>query len=97
VTVPDDAGEPRGGQPAKQPGGGAGEAYRFLGIGLTWVLSTALGALLGVWLDRRLGTTPLLTLAGLVIGTVAGFGYLYHHAVVVPREQERARREQESK
>lgn len=92
MMVPEHSGKRRRDDPRPA---GSGEAYRMLGIGLTWVLSTALGTLLGVWLDGRLGTTPLLTLVGVVVGTVAGFSYLYHHAVVVPREEAKARRERD--
>jgi ATP synthase protein I len=40
----------------------------------SWQLmgSTGLGALLGWWLDKKLGTTPWLLLAGSVIGATAG-------------------------
>ncbi|HCF59301.1 MAG TPA: hypothetical protein DFS52_15075 [Myxococcales bacterium] len=36
------------------------------------VASTALGALLGWWLDKRFGTTPWLLLAGALLGVSAG-------------------------
>jgi ATP synthase protein I len=36
----------------------------------------AAGALLGYWLDRRLGTTPWLTLTGTLVGTAAGLFYV---------------------
>jgi F0F1-type ATP synthase assembly protein I len=51
--------------------------WSLLGVGTTLVCSVALGAFGGAWLDRRLGTTPWLLVAGLVFGTAAGFLDLY--------------------
>jgi F0F1-type ATP synthase assembly protein I len=70
----------------------ADEAARSLGIGMTWVVSVVVFTGLGWWLDGRWGTDPLLTLAGALFGTVGGFLYMYHHAVVVPRERQLAER-----
>jgi F0F1-type ATP synthase assembly protein I len=51
--------------------------WRALGVltsaGATLVVSTAGGALLGYVLDRWLGTSHWLTLAGLGLGIVVGF------------------------
>ena len=38
------------------------------------------GLLLGYWIDKKLGTTPWLTLAGTVLGFIVGF---YHFFKVV--------------
>jgi ATP synthase protein I len=42
-------------------------------VGLELGLSVVLGILFGRWLDGRLGTTPWLMLAFLLLGLVAGF------------------------
>ena len=42
-------------------------------VGLELGLSVGLCLLLGLWLDGKLGTTPWLMLAGLVLGLAAGF------------------------
>ncbi|HRP08561.1 MAG TPA: AtpZ/AtpI family protein [Gemmatimonadales bacterium] len=47
-----------------------GEGYSLMAAGMTFALTVAATALLGFWLDRRLGTLPLLTL----IGTFGGMG-----------------------
>ena len=73
----------------------APEASKYLGIGLTWALSTVLFLYLGTVLDDRLGTDPWLTLIGAFVGAAAGFWYMYRHLVVEPREAERRRREGE--
>jgi F0F1-type ATP synthase assembly protein I len=48
-------------------------ALRLLGIGWYFALCIALGIGGGVWLDSRLGISPLFTLLGLCIGLVAAF------------------------
>jgi ATP synthase protein I len=56
-------------------------AWKALGelstIGLTLVIATIIGLAGGYYLDRWLGTSPWLTLIGLVFGIVAGFVNLF--------------------
>ena len=61
---------------------------RLSGHGLTIALSTGLFLLGGWWVDGRLGTTPLLTVIGALVGAAAGFYSLLQHMVFFPREQE---------
>lgn len=71
------------------------QASRALGVGLTWVASTGVFLYLG-WLgDRRFGTRPVLSLVGALVGGAAGFYYVYHEMVIVPRE--RAKREHDER
>ena len=42
-------------------------------LGLQIALSIFLGLFLGIYLDRWLGSTPWLTLVGLLMGIVAGY------------------------
>lgn len=52
-----------------------GLVLQFVGIG--WYVATCIvaGGVGGLWLDRRLGLSPLLTLVGIALGLlVAGFG-----------------------
>ena len=42
-------------------------------IGITLVLSTVIGLVGGYYLDRWLGTSPWLTMVGLLFGIAAGF------------------------
>jgi len=44
---------------------------RFTGHGLTLALSIGLFLAAGWWLDGRLGTTPLFTIAGAMLGAGA--------------------------
>jgi ATP synthase protein I len=50
------------------------------GVGLTLVISTVLGLVGGYYLDRWLGTSPWLTLIGLLFGIAAGFVNLFRAA-----------------
>ena len=51
--------------------------WRSLGssatVGLTFVVATAGATIVGYYADRWLGTSPWLTLVGLVMGIAAGF------------------------
>jgi hypothetical protein len=58
----------------KGPDRNVGAGYELLTIGVTFALTLTGFALLGVWLDRRLGTMPWLTMAGTLLGTALG-GY----------------------
>jgi len=48
-------------------------AVRLVGIGWYFALCIALGIGGGVWLDSRLGISPLFTLLGLAVGLLAAF------------------------
>ncbi|MBC7328981.1 AtpZ/AtpI family protein [bacterium] len=44
---------------------------------MTMVISTVGGYFFGYWLDKKLGTSPYLSLVGLFLGISAGFYQLY--------------------
>jgi ATP synthase protein I len=46
-------------------------------IGIELALSVVVGLLGGIWLDKHFSTQPFLTLAGLILGVIAGFRSLY--------------------
>jgi ATP synthase protein I len=46
-------------------------------VGIELALSVVVGLLGGMWLDKHFSTQPLLTLAGLILGVIAGFRSLY--------------------
>jgi F0F1-type ATP synthase assembly protein I len=52
-------------------------AVRVAGMGWYVALSIVLGVLGGLWLDNKLGTSPLLTLSGTLLGVVAAFYGMY--------------------
>jgi F0F1-type ATP synthase assembly protein I len=45
----------------------------FSQIGLILLVTNLGGVLLGYWADKQLGTVPILTLAGFVMGLAAGW------------------------
>lgn len=57
------------------------------GAGITLVVATAGGAILGYFLDRWLGSSPWLTLIGLGLGIVAGFRELVRTIKAAEREE----------
>lgn len=46
-------------------------------VGLSLVIATFLGLALGLWLDSKFGTKPILTIVFLVLGIIAGFRNYY--------------------
>ena len=57
-------------------------AIRVAGMGWYVALSIVLGVLGGLWLDNKLGTSPLLILSGTLLGVVVAFYGVYK--MVVP-------------
>ena len=64
----------------------------YLGLGVQFVASILLFLFLGRWLDTKLGTTPILMLVGVALGTTAGF---YHFFRTVMQLQEKDKRDKE--
>jgi F0F1-type ATP synthase assembly protein I len=79
----------------ERPGGGAGEEEqstlptlaRYSGHGLTLALSMGLFLLAGWWLDGRVGTTPIFTITGALVGAAGGFYHMIYHLLLRPRER----------
>ena len=55
------------------------QVARYSGLGLQLAGSLLLFMLGGSWLDKRLGTSPVLTLIGALVGATAGFYSLYRN------------------
>lgn len=68
-------------------------------VGLEMGISVVVGLLGGRWLDGKAGTTPWLMLAGLLIGTIAGFRGLMRVAAEARRhdKENEAQREADAK
>ena len=74
----------RGG-PDGRPGRGGRQsgpsAAAFAGVGIQLGLTLTLFALLGRWLDTRLGTGPWLLLVCVFVGAAAGFYSIYRRVI----------------
>jgi len=58
-------------------GGGNRSIVNLMAVGTALVSCIVLGYLLGSYLDKRLGTSPWLVVAGVTLGTAAGFVGLF--------------------
>ncbi len=67
----------------------------YLGLGLTFALSTLFFAWLGSLLDGRLGTTPAFTLLGAFIGAGAGFYNLVRRAMDLQKSEKPKKNERD--
>jgi len=68
-------------------GGKQLKVYAQLGaVGIEVGISTVVGMLGGRWLDGKLGTEPILTIVGLLLGVFAGFRSLVRVARKATRE-----------
>ena len=64
-------------------------ALKLIGIG--WYIAIFLvgGTILGVWLDRETGASPVFTITGLVFGlAIAGFGTYRMLLMVISKSQD---------
>ncbi|MEE9203348.1 MAG: AtpZ/AtpI family protein [Dehalococcoidia bacterium] len=54
-----------------------GWVFTLIGVGWYVAISIILGVMVGLWLDKKLGTTPFLSLAGIILGIFVAFFGLY--------------------
>lgn len=54
---------------------------KYFAVGLKFAGGIVVFSLVGIWLDRRLGTIPLFTLVGTLGGAVLGFMSVYRDIV----------------
>jgi ATP synthase protein I len=62
-------------------------ALRFIGVGWFVGLSILLGVWGGHWLDEKLGTTPVMVIAGLILGLVVAFYGVYRMLLPLMRNK----------
>ena len=70
-------------------------ALRFLGLGWYVAFCIVLGTIVGLWLDRKFHTSPILALVGIVLGTIAAFYGLYR--MVAPLMEQYGRKDKGEK
>ncbi len=69
---------------------GFGLALRLLGLGWYIALSIILGVAGGLWLDGVMGTRPLFTLVGVILGSALAFYGVYKMVLPLLGEDETA-------
>ena len=67
-----------------------GQAWRYDVLGYTFAFTVIVGAGLGYLLDRWLGTRPILTVVGTLVGAAMAFLWVY---MKVSRDEARYRKE----
>lgn len=55
-----------------EPGRGWAYAILFSEIGVSLLVTTLVGVLVGYWVDKQLGTLPAFLIVGFVVGAGAG-------------------------
>jgi F0F1-type ATP synthase assembly protein I len=69
-TSPDEKGQ------ARKAVSSFAKAGVYIGSGFQFAAAIVVGLFAGWWLDGKLGTSPLLLIAGCLAGAVSGFWYL---------------------
>jgi F0F1-type ATP synthase assembly protein I len=76
--------------PRKAPPGIS--SAQFAGVGLQFAITIVAFMFAGIWLDKRLGTSPWLVIVGVFVGAGAGFFSIYRQLMAAQRHQEEHRK-----
>jgi ATP synthase protein I len=68
-----------------EPRGGGISGSEFAGIGIQFALVILIFTAAGIWLDRRLGTSPWLLLVCVFVGAGSSFYSIYRKAIASQR------------
>lgn len=60
-----------------EPGKGGAYAVLFSEIGISLLITTLVGVLVGRWVDEQLGSLPIFLIAGFLIGAGSGTVMIY--------------------
>ena len=60
-----------------EPGRGAAYAVLFSEIGVSLLVTTLVGVLIGRWIDAQLGTLPIFVIVGFLAGAGSGTVMIY--------------------
>jgi F0F1-type ATP synthase assembly protein I len=66
---------------------GFGDGNQYLAAAMRFALAVTMFLLAGWWLDRRIKTLPLFTVAGALLGAVLGFVSVYREIRADPDHQ----------
>ncbi len=77
---------------AKGAAGSGTPVAVYAGLGVQFALSILVFLFLGQWLDRKLGTSPLLLILGVFLGAAAGFYSMYRRLMADQRREESLRK-----
>lgn len=69
----------------------------FAGAGLQFAISLVLFLLLGQWIDRKLGTSPVFLIAGVFIGGGAAFYSMYRKLSAAQKADDERRKQKREK
>ena len=67
-------------------------AGKYMGLGLQFAGSLVFFTFLGVWLDKRLDTSPWLMILGVFAGAAAAFYVIYTKLMADLRKEEKEKR-----
>lgn len=68
---------PSGGRPTGRDPSKPTPGFQFAGAGLQFALTIVIFVFLGIWLDKRLHTSPWFVLVCVFVGAAAGFYSIY--------------------
>lgn len=74
-----------GGRPEPRHTSTPPSGAEYAGAGLQLALTLVVFMFLGLWLDKRLGSSPWFLIIGVVIGAVGGFYSLYRRLMTANR------------
>jgi len=81
----DDSGRTSRPGPSRRTGVSGAE---FAGVGLQFAVTIIAFMFAGIWLDRRLGTSPWLVILCVFLGAAAGFYSIYRKLMSGPRRSD---------
>lgn len=66
----------------------------FAGVGLQFAVAIVLFVLLGQWIDRKFGTTPVFLIIGVIAGGGGAFYSLYRRITIAQKADDERRKRQ---
>jgi ATP synthase protein I len=87
-TGPSERQEPR------RPNKAVPSGTEYAGAGLQFALAIVVFMFAGLWLDRKLGTSPWLLILCVFVGAAAGFYSIYRKLMTAQRRADAGRRDE---